>query len=97
MIDWNGDGKVDPAEVGATMVFLDDDNQPPVKKKQPSGCFASCLVVLAVFSVLCGVCSFRFLFFRRSLCLSYKQYPIRKRWYLNNASFFRRLLIGILF
>ena len=39
MIDWNGDGKVDPAEVGATMVFLDDDNQPPVKKKQPNGCF----------------------------------------------------------
>jgi len=57
MIDWNGDGKIDPVEVGATMVFLDDD-ETPVKKKQPSGCFAACLAVLAVF--LCVVWSVYF-------------------------------------
>lgn len=47
MIDWNGDGTIDPAEVAATAVLLDDD-EPPVKKKQPSGCFAACLAVLGL-------------------------------------------------
>lgn len=46
MIDWNGDGKIDPAEIVMTTVLLDDE--PPVKKKQPSGCFAACLVVLGL-------------------------------------------------
>ncbi|NLU23410.1 MAG: hypothetical protein GXW99_01565 [Clostridiales bacterium] len=46
MLDWNGNGKIDPVDIGITMAVLDEES----KKRQPpkSGCLTNLMVLLVI-------------------------------------------------
>lgn len=47
MIDWNGNGKIDPVDVGITMAILDDDDKKTGSPKG-SGCLTALISLLAL-------------------------------------------------
>ena len=53
-IDWNGDGKIDPVDIGtsiATEIDDDDESAAPsleVKQKSGCGCFAATLTFIGI-------------------------------------------------
>jgi len=52
MIDWNGDGKIDPIDIGVTMAMLDDEDKKTGSPKG-SGCLTAVISLLVL--VLCTV------------------------------------------
>lgn len=60
MINWNGNGKVDPVDVGITMAILDDAEKEKTGCPKRSGCLTAiltlfifaALIVLVVFVIL---------------------------------------------
>jgi len=46
LLDWNGNGKIDPVDIGITMAVLDEES----KKRQPpkSGCLTNLMVLLVI-------------------------------------------------
>lgn len=60
-IDWNGDGKIDPVDIGISIATETDDEDPPVPQsgKSKGGCLTSVLIVLSIVAlimVLVGCC-----------------------------------------
>ena len=59
MIDWNGDGKIDPVDVGITMALLDDEADEEEEQKgsaKRGGCLTTlimlfCLAIIGVVSI----------------------------------------------
>jgi hypothetical protein len=62
MIDWNRNGKIDPADVGISIALNADADEIELvndkMQKNPKGCLASCLTVIA-FAVLATMCVWR--------------------------------------
>lgn len=50
MIDWNGNGRIDPVDIGVSMAALEDDD----KKEKPagSGCLTSFILILSIVSIV---------------------------------------------
>lgn len=46
MIDWNGDGKIDPTDIGITIALLESDETDSNRKPPKSGCLTACLMTL---------------------------------------------------
>lgn len=57
MIDWNGNGKIDPVDVGITMALLDDEDEEEEKKgsAKHSGCLTALIMLFCL--ALVGVAS----------------------------------------
>lgn len=53
-IDWNGDGKIDPVDIGISIATETDDEETPVPQngKSKSGCLPSVLMVLSVVALI---------------------------------------------
>lgn len=50
MIDWNGNGKIDPVDIGITMSFLEDETQKSSTHKG-SGCLTTLITLVGIVSL----------------------------------------------
>ena len=52
MLDWDGNGKIDPADVGMS-IAMEERNSELEQQKKPTGggCFSTCLMV--ILAIIC--------------------------------------------
>ena len=52
-MDWDGNGKIDPVDIGITMSMIDGSEKPHKKKR--GGCLTSMVITLCIISCLVWV------------------------------------------
>jgi len=45
MIDWNGNGKIDPVDIGISLSLIEETEKP--HKKKGGGCLSSVIIMLS--------------------------------------------------